>query len=194
MARRRRRGDISITVEKVRLGEFINFPDTIHGRSLISFKCPLLRMQRAVVEMMLSLNGRKDRRLLSISGFPSEVEGEMGFEVGVANGVFFDHLNEEVASRLVQFLSSDNGSHVLDFLLVATYYYKREEKVRPLRFDHHQLRFFFDTRTIEVLLHHVRGTRRLPLDELLLTIFRELISKAERERLGEVRVEALRTL
>lgn len=194
MARRRRRGDISTTVEKVRLGEFINFPDTIHGRSLISFKCPLLRMQRAVVEMMLSLNGLEKRRLLSISGFPNEIEGVMRFEVGIADGVFFDNLSEAVASRLVQYLSSNNGSHVLDFLLVATYYYEREEKVRPLRFDHHQLRFFFDTRTIEVLLHHVRGTRRLPLDELLLIMLEELISKAEREHLGEVKVEALRTL
>lgn len=194
MGRRRGRGDNPYRTGKTWLGEFANFPDTIHGRSLLSFRCPVPRMQRAVVETMLNLNGREEHRQISVSGLEGEVDGRMGLEVGVAEGAFFDRLNEAVASRLIQDLASNSGRRALDFLLVATYHYSRGAKLLPVRFDHHHLRFSFKEGTIEVLLHHARGTRRLPLDELFQMIIEELGRRARQERLGEVKTEEMRTL
>jgi len=194
MSKRRRRGEDSSTAKKIRLGEFTYFSDTIHARSLISFKCPALRMQRAVVETMLNLNGREEPRQISVSGLQGEIDGKMGFEVGIANGVFFDRLDEVAAGELVQYLASNGGCRVLDFLIIATYHYRRGGRMLPVRFDHHHLRFSFEGEAVEVLLHHARGTRRLPLDELFQMIFEELRRWGEKERLGEVRVEMMRTL
>lgn len=192
MGRRRRRR--ASATGRIRLGEFTYFPDTIHGRGLISFKCSVLMMQRAVVEAMLSLNGREEPRLISVSGLQGEREGKIGLEVGIANGTFFDGLDEDAAGRLIQYLTSNSDSRVLDFLLVATYHYHRGDRTLPVRFDHYQLRFSFEEGAVEVLLYHARGTRRLPLDELFQTIFAELRRRTSLGHLGEIRVEVIRTL
>jgi len=191
---RHRRDGSGTKAGKTRLGEFTYFSDTIHGRSHVSFKCPIHRIQRAVVEVMLNLNGREEPRLVSVSGHQGEVDGKMGFEVGIANGIFFDRLDEASVSELIRYLTSDSDCRVLDFLLVVTYHYSRDGKMLPVRFDHYHLRFSFEEGAIEVLMHHAKGTRRLPLDELFQIIFEELDRRAEHDRLGDVRAKVLRTL
>ncbi len=194
MGRRRRKAGDSIKLEEARLGEFINFSETVHGRSIISFKCPVQKMQRAVIDAMLYLNGHEEPRLLSLSALSMETQGVMGFEIGIADGIFFDNLDEETASGVTEYFSSNSGYRILDFLVVTTYRYSREGRILPLKFDHHLLRFLFNAGKIEVLLHHSQGTRRLPLDELLQIIFDELRRIVGRGRLGEMKVEATRTL
>ncbi len=192
VSRRQKAGD-SIKLEEVRLGEFINFPETVHGRSIISFKIPVQKMQLAVIEAMFYMNGHKEPRLLSPSTLPKETKGVMGFEIGIADGIFFDNLDEETARGATEYFSLKSGYRILDFLVVTTYRYSREGRVLPLKFDHHLLRFFFNSGKIEVLLHHLQGTRRLPLDELLKIIFDELRRIVRRESLGKMKVESTRT-
>lgn len=194
MVRKRRRGDNSIIEREAGLGEFINFSDIIHGMSIISFRCPLQKMQGAVIEAMLNLNGREEQRLVSLSALPIEAKGIMSFEIGLANGIFFDYLDKPIANNIKEYLSLNSNHRNLDFLLVATYHYNLNGKYLPLKFDHHQIRFFFNTGKIEVLLHHAQGTRRLPLDELLQIIFDEIKRIVKRERLGEIKVETTKTL
>jgi len=194
MGRRKRRKAPQATAGKDRLGEFAHYPNTIHGIGIISFRCPLPKMQQAVVETMLKLNGREEPRQISVSGHQGEVEGRIGFEVGIANGTFFDNLDVITASELIQYLASNSNCRILDFLLVATYHYRRGGKMLPVRFDHHHIRFSFEEGAMGVTIHHARGTRRLPLDELFQIILEELRRRAERERLGEVKIEAMRTL
>lgn len=194
MGRKRRRTGDSTKLKEARLGEFINFPETVHGRSIISFKSPIQKMQHAVIEAMLYLNGHEEPRLLSHSALSMEMQGVMGFEIGIADGIFFDNLDEETASGVTGYFSLKSGYRILDFLVITTYRYSREGRILPLKFDHHLLRFFFNAGKIEVLLHHSQGTRRLPLDELLQKIFDELRRIARRERLGKIKVEATKTL
>lgn len=194
MGRKRRRTGDSTKLKEARLGEFINFPETVHGRSIISFKSPIQKMQQAVIEAMLYLNGHEEPRLLSHSALSMEMQGVMGFEIGIADGIFFDNLDEETASGVTGYFSLKSGYRILDFLVITTYRYSREGRILPLKFDHHLLRFFFNAGKIEVLLHHSQGTRRLPLDELLQKIFDELRRIARRERLGKIKVEATKTL
>ncbi|MCJ7770042.1 hypothetical protein MUP37_00525 [Candidatus Bathyarchaeota archaeon] len=175
-------------------GEFINFPASVHGRSLVSYRSPMVRMQLAVVETMLNLDGRRETLQLSPSDLPREVEGTLSFEVGLANGVFFDRLDRQTANHILEHISSGRDRRILDFLIVVGYWYSRGVKTQALRSDHHQLRFLFSPGSFEALLYHSRGIRRLPLDDLFTTIFDELKRTLAREQLGKIRIELLETL
>jgi hypothetical protein len=99
-----------------------------------------------------------------------------------------------MALNLIEYVSKNDSLRVLDFMLIATYHYHREKRQLPVRFDHHHIRFSFLPREKvgQVLIHHIRGTRRLPLDELLQTIFDGLQDIAERDHLGAVRSQVVK--
>jgi hypothetical protein len=176
------------------LGEFANFPTTVHGIGRIAFTCRVSEIKQAIVETMQELDGREQFVPLSVSGLQGELDGKMGFEVGAANGMVFERLNDAMALNLIEYVSKNDSLRVLDFMLIATYHYHREKRQLPVRFDHHHIRFSFLPREKvgQVLIHHIRGTRRLPLDELLQTIFDGLQDIAERDHLGAVRSQVVK--
>jgi hypothetical protein len=194
MARRRNSKDTTQTPEKSLFGEFSNFSAVVHGRSLVTYRGQTVQMQLAVIETMLSLDGRKETLRLSPSDLPAEVEGTLSFEVGLANGVFFDHLDRQTANDIMQHICSGKDQRILDFIIVVGYWYSRGEKTQALKTDHYQLRFLFNQRSFEALLYHSRGIRRLPLDDLFTTVFDELKRTLAREQLGKIEIELLETL
>jgi hypothetical protein len=190
---RRARAEVSPRVNW--LGEFAHFPTTVHGIGRIAFRCPASEIKQAIVETMRQLDGREQFVPLSISGLQGEVDGRMGFEVGVANGTVFERLDEATALALREYVSKNDDLRILDFILIATYHYHEDKRQLPVRFDHHHIRFSFLPREKvgDVLIHHIRGTRRLPFDELLQTIFDGLQDVSERDHLGAVRTQVVKT-
>jgi len=193
-ARKKSSKDTTQTPEKSLSGEFTNFPTVVHGRSQVTYRCQMVQMQLAVIETLLSLDGRTETLQLSPSDLPVEVEGTLSFEVGLANGVFFDHLDRQTANDLIQHIYSSKDQRILDFIIVVGYWYSRGKKTQALKTDHYQLRFLFSQRSFEALLYHSRGIRRLPLDELFTTVFNELKRTLAREQLGAIKIELLETL
>jgi hypothetical protein len=176
------------------LGEFAHFPTTVHGIGRIAFRCRASEIKQAIVETMRELDGRQQFVPLSISGLQGEVDGRMGFEVGAANGVVFERLDEAAASALREYVSKNEDLRVLDFMLIVTYHYHGVKRQLPVRFDHHHIRFSFlrGEKVGDVLIHHIRGTRRLPFDELLQAIFDGLQDIVQRDHLGAVRTQVVK--
>lgn len=194
MARKKSIKNATQIPEKSLSGEFTNFPTVVHGRSLVTYRGQMVRMQLAMIETMFNLDGRKETLQLSPSDLPAEVEGTLSFEVGLANGVFFDHLDRQTVNDIMQHIYSGKDHRILDFIIVVGYWYSRGKKTQALKTDHYQLRFFFNQRSFEALLYHSRGIRRLPLDELFTTVFDELKRTLAREQLGKIEIELLETL
>jgi hypothetical protein len=105
--------------------------------------------------------------MINVSGKKGICEGIVGFEVGVADRLIFHPLDETLVETLSLFAFQGSLPMNLDFLFVVTYHYYRGAERNPLHFDYHQLRFSFNRNEFELRVFHSKGTRRMPLDELL---------------------------
>jgi len=192
---RRRKGKPRRVEElRVSLGKFANFPSLVHGLVKISHENTTAKIQRAIIQAFYGLNEYREAYSLSVSGHVGIYEGWLTFEVGAANGLFFDYLDEEAVGKLYSPLESGKEYSILDFLVIITYHYSREGKRVPLNFDHHILRFLFHDGEVEVSLFHSKGTRRMPLDELLSTVISRISLEAKRSGLKPITIEKSRTL
>jgi hypothetical protein len=179
--------------ERNELGIFTNFSPMIHGFAKASFTCHTHEAQQVLLDTFEELNGHQETRNLSVGEREGEIDGRMGFEVGLAEGNFFVYFDKETSAGLASFLEQQKRFRPLDFLLIATYYYTRKEKEVPLKFDYHILRFLFGHNELDVVLHHVKGTRRLPIDELLTMFFDRFERKVKERHLGTAIVKQIRT-
>lgn len=176
------------------LGRYENFPTIIHGTANLSHQVPITKLQQLLIASLHEINGRKEPYEISVADHPGTYHGELSFEVGVAEGIYFNYLNTNELNRLYESLSSKGPFGVLDFLIIAGYYYSREGKKIALKFDRNILRFIFNENMIELNLFHERGIRRMPLDELLNYVIKNLNQKIEKNGLPQLKVEYFRTL
>lgn len=175
-------------------GLFINFPSMIHGVARISHENATVKIQQAIIQAFYSLNKLKDAYPISVADHVGTYNGEISFEVGVADGLFFDYLNQEALQKLYATLKSGEAHSILDFIIIIVYRYLREGKRISLNFDHHILRFLFYNREVEVSLFQSKGTRRMPLDDFLNLIISRVSSETRQMGLKPIKIENVKTL
>jgi hypothetical protein len=176
------------------IGMFTNFPTIVHGIAEAVHNDPPFKVQRAAIQALRDLNGHKEEYPISVSGHNGTYRGTLGFEVGVAEGIFFNCLDDENVQRLCRPLSPRSSYRLLDFLLIVTYHYSHRGRMTALNFDHHHLRFVFNYGRFEVRLFHSKGTRRMPFDELLNRVFDKIREKMWQSSLGGLTVKYMRML
>ncbi len=176
------------------LGRYANFPTIIHGRALLSHQISLPRLQQLLIASLQSMNGRKESCEISVSDHPGVYAGERSFEIGVAEDVYFNFLDNVEAKRLNEHISSGENLSPLDFLVIVSYHYVREGKKIALKFDRHILRFIFYDNKLELDLFHEKGIRRTPLDDLLKYIIDNISQEIKKSHLALPKIEQLRTL
>ena len=76
---------------------------------------------------------------------------------------------------------------------VVRYYTVDKKKRSPLRFDYHMLRFSFNEKEIELQVYHERGTRRLPIDELINFLTKKINRELAKKKLNPLKMSYLRT-
>ncbi|UCH01730.1 MAG: hypothetical protein JSV20_07755 [Candidatus Bathyarchaeota archaeon] len=190
--KKKKRLDVKTSV----LGTFTNFPAIIHGLAIISHRYTIYKMQKATIQALCDLNGYRENRNVSRSNDSNKQENclfKISFEIGVANGVFFDYLNEKNAKRIIKAIRTKK-KFSLDFLVIITYHYIRMNKKIPLRFDHHLLRFRFYKEKMEVLLFNSKGIRRMSLEDLLNKITNKIYLTSKSIGLQSITIEQIKTL
>jgi hypothetical protein len=166
----------------------------VHGVAEVFHNDPSFKVQTSTIEALRKLNGYKESYPLSVSGHLETYRGVLGFEVGVAEGVFFNNLDDKTVRRLCDPLNSSNSYHILDFLIIATYHYSSQGKMLALNFDHYLLRFIFNYEGFELRLFHSKGTRRMPLDELLNRVFDKIRERMQQSFLEGITVKYIKSL
>jgi hypothetical protein len=174
-------------------GRFSNFPSMIHGTAKISHKTSSTRLQRVIAEALRDLNGYKTTQILSVASRSGRYPGETTFEVGVADDLYFNYLDDETYTHLVTRLKSRRVFQALDVLIVVLYHYYKKEKRIPLHFDHNIIRFTFKKGELNVYLFHVKGIRRMPLDDLLNFVIARIKGKMTENRLKTFIIDYIRT-
>jgi len=114
----------------------------------------------------------------------------MVFEIGIADGLEFNFIDEEEKNRWLSLLTN-RIFETLDFIWIVRYYVSKKGKNRPLKFDYYMLRFIFRPEAMELRIHHERGTRRLSIEDLIKTIGEKINKELERKEEPPLRLESL---
>ena len=149
------------------LGVFEGFPeDMVQACAEFSHLLPARRLQFFIVEALKDLNGYVEVVDPDIIATTTPITCR--FEVGIAEGKIFNFLSEDELKRFKK-LMKNRICKILDFLVCIFYRYKREDgKEVSLWSDFHHVRFNLEgSKTLEVKVHHFKGTRKLPLNVLI---------------------------
>lgn len=167
-------------------GRFDNFPDIIHGRSKIDHRASIKKMYQVIVQTLQNLNNFTETLLLRSGKQLKLQEGTMIFEVGIANGSYFNYLNHETLTKLNtchQSLNAQQTSVVLDVIIIVTYHYHKLNKKISLNSDHNIIRFVIKSKELYVYLFNAKGIRRLPLDKFLQHILSKIHDEMKKNHL-----------
>jgi hypothetical protein len=112
------------------------------------------------------------------------------FRVGIGNGDGFDVLDSKEAERVFHRIENRGPLNILD-LAFQLHYSVADGKRHRVHEDHYILRLVFQPGRVEVLVHHLKGVRRVEPDELIRLIIQELNVALTRDRYSQVELEAV---
>ena len=172
--------------------EYNSFPQTIHGRAVLSYDTESINVQKVLTKVLKELNGLQLDTSISVADREGYFTGRIVFEVGVANRDYFICL-DRLEERLINRIMAEQGIlATIDFLILARYSIQ-DQKKHPIRMDSYLVRTIASEYSMELYLSHEKGIRRLNPDELIMMIARGLDRELKASYNASVKVESLRT-
>jgi len=148
-------------------------------------------LQRTLIKILKEFNKLRLDTSISLADREGYFEGEITFEVGVANEQYFCYLDNYQERLVSEFLSKQGTLPIIDFLVVARYLLKDQDR-HPIRTDSYLVRFITSEFQMEVYLSHEKGIRRLNPDELITMIAKELNRQLKTGYGASLKIESLR--
>jgi len=174
------------------LGLFENFPEAIHGRARFSSRNSVRDLQLAILSGVHQLN-HEVHALDTIVPHLSH-QCEVCFELGAAEDMVFNYVNQRELKRFRTHIMKTE-LRTLDILCAIQYHTVNKKGKRvPLKFDYHLIRFTFRGNGGEMLIHHERGTQRIPLEKLILFVANNINEELARRSLQPLNIETLQAL
>jgi len=180
--------------QEMPLGKYDNFPAIIHGEASLIYTSPLIKLQQAIILGFYNLNGFSEFCSMDMSNYNKTCDVEIGYETGVANGLFFNFLNTSQKTFLLNKLESGTPFLLLDFLVIVTYHYFDEGKKKPLKFDYFLLRFLFSRLRFKLQLFHEKGIQRVSPQELIKRLLVIIDREVKQLHLTPNRIEYIKTV
>jgi hypothetical protein len=171
-------------------GVYENFPEMYHSIARLDHEVSTEKLQRVLVESLYRLN-----RGNGSSNFPEFTRHNIGVELefGIADGLTFSYLDGEILEHCREMIYRQVFS-MLDFLCVVRYYVIEEAKRKALRFDYHMLRFLFNEEEVELRVYHEKGTRRLPIEDLVKFLLQDINQELVRNKSSPLKMSYMRAL
>jgi len=129
---------------------------------------------------------------LSLSDHPGYLDGTVGFRVGVGNQNSFDILDPQEEDRVLRRIEAKGVFQTLDFSLDLHYKVRGPSKHRVQR-DRYLTRMSFQPDRVELLIHHLKGLKRVQPDELVHFLISLLNMELAKKGYTEVELETLQT-
>ena len=162
------------------LGALHQFPTILHARASFSFDVSPDSLQKALVSALSSLRALSLPRMISVADRNGYSMGKIGFKIGVGNGEAFDVLDAEEEERILDRIENRGAFGALDFAFHL--HYTIEDSLKhKLHEDHYLVRLVFQPGRVEVLVHHLKGIKRVEPVELVSLILEQLNAELTRE-------------
>jgi len=172
------------------LGTVERFPTVLHARASFSFDINPESLQRALVSALASLRANPKPIEITLADRDGYLKGQLTFRLGIGNGDSFDILDSREEERVLNRIENRGPFNMLD-LALQLHYALGDSTRHKVHEDHYFFRLVFQPGRVEVLVHHLKGVRRVEPDELVRLIIEELNVELIRNRYGVVELEAV---
>lgn len=172
------------------LGVIDGFPTVLHARASFSFDINPESLQKALVSALAVLQSNPMSREITVADREGYLKGQLVFRLGVGNGDGFDVLDSKEEERVLRRIENLGPWHILD-LVFQLHYSVNDDRHHRVHEDHYLLRLVFQPGRVEILVHHLKGFRRVEPDELIRVLVQELNVELVRKRYGRIELEAV---
>ena len=139
---------------------------------------------------MASLRANPKPQEITVADQGGYSNGQLVFRLGIGNGDGFDVLDSKEEERVLHRIENRGSFNTLD-LAIQLHYSMNDGRQHRVHEDHYILRLVFQPGRVEVLVHHLKGVRRVEPDELVRLIIQELNVELARDRYGKVELDAV---
>ena len=172
------------------LGTIESFPTIYHARASWLYEVNTDNLQKAVVAGLQALAKEKKQLDVTVADLPGYRPGEISFKFGVGNKDGFDILDVNEAKRVVLRIEEKGSFRTLD-LIAHLHYSIEESKKHKVHQDQYLARLTFQQGRVEILVHHLKGVRRVSPDELVRFLLFATNRELGRNKYSEVELESL---
>ena len=172
------------------LGALDAFPTVLHGRASFSFDIHTESLQKALFSALASLRTNPKSQDITVADRNGYLRGIVTFRLGVGNGDGFDVLDSEEEERVLHRIENRGPLNILD-LAFQLHYSVSGRKGHRVHEDYYILRLVFHPGMVEVLVHHLKGVKRIEPDELIRIIVQELNVELACNRYGAIVLESI---
>ena len=155
------------------LGELFLFPTVLHARSSFSFDISSESLQKALLATLVSLLSSHLPRDITVADRGGYSDGRVAFRIGIGNGDGFDILDGREEQRILSRIENSGPFNILDVSFHLDYTI-RDGKPHKVRSDQYLVRLVFQSGRVELLVHHLKGIRRIDSVELLRLLIEKL--------------------
>jgi len=174
------------------LGVIERFPSVLHGRASLVYDIKTETLQRVLVDVLTQLQESIQAIQLSLSDQPGYHDGTTAFRIGVGNRDGFDILDAREKDRVLKRIIGQGSFPMLDFSLDLHFKVKGSTRHRVQR-DRYLARLSFQPERAEVLIHHLRGLRRIQPDEMIRFLVSITNAELAKKGYGEVELETIQS-
>jgi hypothetical protein len=173
--------------EDVSLGSLFTFPTVLHDRALFTFDVNPSSLQKALFVALSALRTSSVPQRVSVADHDGYEEGRLGFKIGVGDGDAFDILDSKEMDRVIGRIE-DRGPFSMIDLSFRLHYAIDDGRRHKIHEDHYLMRLVFHPGRFELLVHHVKGLRRIDSAELVTITIRRVNAELSRENLPGLRL------
>ncbi len=149
-----------------RLGTLARFPTLLHARASLIFDVNLETLQKSIFQALLDVQKTARPMEVSVADRDGYTSGTVNFKIGVGNELGFNNLDGKMGERLLRRMEKRGPFQTLDIALHVNYGISDGRRHNP-RGDRYIARLQFRPGSVELLLHHLKGLRRVQPDELV---------------------------
>jgi hypothetical protein len=160
-----------------------------HGAARVEFNIPLIDLQEAILNALYNLNRLTGRAVKKYLPNMSELNLEVFFEVGVADGMAFYYIDDETLKSLMEKINRE-PPRTLDLICIIRYYKFRNGTRRALRFDYYLMSFFFGNNIFEFQVFHEKGLQRIDAEDLIKIIIENVNSEFAKRDVSPIKVKS----
>ncbi|HWY28762.1 MAG TPA: hypothetical protein VNW25_05835 [Candidatus Sulfotelmatobacter sp.] len=172
------------------LGTLERFPTIYHARASWLYDINTESLQKAIFSALHSLAQGKKSLEITVADIPGYQSGGVVFKFGVGNKDGFDILDNKEAERVIQRIEERGTFRTLD-LVFHLHYSLEDGKRHKVHQDQYLVRLTFQPGRVELLLHHLKGVRRIAPDELVRILLSATNHELSRNKYPELELESL---
>ena len=172
------------------LGTLEKFPTVYHARASWLYDINTDSLQKAIFAGLRSLAQEKKYLDITVADIPGYQSGRVMFKFGVGNKEGFDILDNKEAERVVRRIEEKGTFDTLD-LVFHLHYSVDDGKKHKVHQDQYLARLTFQPGRVELLLHHLKGVRRIAPDELVHILLSSINHELGRNKYSELELASL---